>query len=875
MTLPSMKKFLCKGIVSVTLACAAVPTATHADDLRQTILINDGWTFAFADDTAHVAVSLPHTWNADAYSTRDYRRGKGVYTRKFTLSPELAGKRLFLKFDGAAQKSAVTIDGKQVGTHAGAYSPHIIDITGAVTPGTEHTLSVTADNSDADMPPWSADFTQMGGLYRDAWLVGADPIRLDFTAGPACGFKVTPLPEGNGTWRLDVSGAVINDSRRTGKFSVRVTLTAPDGTTVAVKSRSVKPIGNRPAPFNVMFDGLDDVRLWSPENPALYHVRTEVICDGRVTDSATSDTGFRTFGFDDAGRFLLNGKPYKLRGQCRHQDQYPMGIALTDEQHRRDMEMIKDLGANFIRISHYPQDDAVLEMCDRLGLIVWEEVPVIDYVPDSPAFAVNAEAMLREMVRTHYNHPSVAMWGYMNEILIKPPRHSHDKSQQRAVALARHLEKVLAEEDSTRFSTMAFHGSDIYNTSGIAEITDVRGWNLYQGWYGGRFDDFDRFLSRQHREHPAHRLIVSEYGAGSDLRIHSLEPEMFDFSTEYQQKYLEHYLPVIEDSAFVAGASHWNFIDFSSAARGESMPHINNKGLVTNSRRRKDVYYYYKAMWHDITADTVAHIVARDWPARTEIATPGTPVVRPVKVYTNLPEVSLWLNGRCLGTAGVTNRTALFDVPLLAGSNILTLTDPGNGRLLDAAVIDLDIIEATPAGIDPGTRDLAINVGSNCYFRSDDSVLTWLPDREYTPGALYGHSGGKRTSTTAEIALTADDPLCQHQLTGLDSYHISVVPGRYEVELTWADLAAPEALSAYLLGRGAETTHNDITKMDVAINGHSVENAFAPTELSGVRTMVKRRYHTDVSADEGITVTFAPVDGGSTSLSAIKIRRLQ
>lgn len=206
------------------------------------------------------------------------------------------------------------------------------------------------------------------------------------------------------------------------------------------------------------------------------------------------------------------------------------------------------------------------------------------------------------MITQHFNHPSIVMWGYMNEILLKVP--GDDTSEGRATvertkSLIGRLESICRELDPTRLTTMAFHGSDRYRTSGISNFPDINGWNLYQGWYGGDLQGFEKFLSYEKKQNPGKPIIVSEYGAGSDRRLHTLNPEPFDFSVEYQHKYLEHYLPVIEDSAFIAGASHWNLIDFSSAQREESMPRINNKGLLYNDRTPKDVYHYFKAAWRD------------------------------------------------------------------------------------------------------------------------------------------------------------------------------------------------------------------------------------------------------------------------------------
>lgn len=837
--------------------------------------INDGWRFQYANDSIGVPVHLPHSWNEDAYHTRDYKRGTGVYTKTLMIPQSLSGKHIYLKFDGAVNKSEVSIDGTKVGSHMGGYSSHVIDVTPYVTPGGTHTLVVTVDNADKDIPPYSADFTFMGGLYRDAWLIGTDSVHFAF--GNGAGIRVTTRVGRDGRCEAVISGKITNGTTKKCRADVIATLHAPDGTQVAIKTEKIKlDPKNHFIPFNLAFDQLSGILLWSPESPALYNLELKLRVDGSEVDAAHETVGFRTFGFDDSGRFLLNGKPYKLRGMCRHQDQSPMGIALTDEQHRRDIQLIKDMGANFIRISHYPQDDAVLEMCDRLGLIVWEEIPVIDYVPESERFADNCEIMLREMINDHYNHPSVAMWGYMNEILLRMPRENQDMTKAQTLALAQRLEQVLEQEDSTRMSTMAFHGSDVYHGAGLADITDVKGWNLYQGWYGGQFNGFEKFLSRQHREHPDHRLIVSEYGAGSDMRIHSLAPEAFDFSMEYQQEYLEHYLPVIEDSAFVAGASHWNFIDFSSANRAESMPHINNKGLVTNRRTKKDVYHYYRAAWHNVSTDTVAHIAVRDWPERTDMLDRNGVVTHPVKVYTNLPAILLKANGRMLGCLEVANSHAIYDVALTPGDNIIEVADPSApDRILDAAVITLRGIRRVGDRIDPSAGDVAINVGSNCYFRSDDSGLTWLPDRTYKQGGLYGHIGGKRSVSQDEIKLTADGPLLQHGVTALDEYRLDVIPGNYEVELLFAELASPSAQSAYMLGRNAGSNENGWTDMDISINNQCVETAFSPGAISGAKSMVKRRYETNVGDDGILSIRFSPTgEGATTSLSAIKIRKI-
>ena len=817
---------------------------------RNVNTINDGWMFS--QNGENIPVHLPHCWNTDAYSTEDYFRGAGQYTRTIQRPEGADGKRIYLQIDGAANKSDVRIDGLSVGSHIGAYSTHFVDVTEALSDGQTHQLTIEVDNSDPAIPPYSADFTFMGGLYRDVSMVVCNPTHLDFTNSTAEGFKATQVQAQDGSWTVNVSGKIISDDQ----VNVRVSLGD-----IAQKVETAKDS------FDIVISNIVDPALWSPEHPNLYELSVVLEKNGEILDRGVTQVGFRTFGFNESGQFLLNGEPYKLRGMCRHQDQAPMGIALTDPMHRRDIKLIKDLGANFIRISHYPQDDAVLEMCDRLGLIAWEEVPVIDYVPQTVGFAENAEIMVRDMIRRHYNHPSVAMWGYMNEILLRVPGEGRTQTLERTLDLAKRLEEAVHQEDAHRLTSMAFHGSDAYHEAGLADITDVQGWNLYQGWYGGRMDEFEQFLSRQHREHPDHKLIVSEYGAGSDRRLHSLDPQPFDFSTEYQQRYLEHYLPVIEDSTFVAGASHWNFIDFSSAKRAESMPHINNKGMVTNARVPKDVYYYYKAMWHDAATDTVAHIAVTDWPSRTEVPDEQGRVVRPIKCYTNLPEVTLRINGVLLPALSTANCVAVFSVDLKPGKNLLVLED-NSGKILDVKDIDVDIFAVEDGLLILDEDEFAVNVGSNCYFTSADSGLTWLPDREYTSGGIFGYVGGTAVTTQDEIALTSDQPLLQRGRSGLEEYRVDVAPGYYEVELLFAEQGQPSAASAYMLGHNAGTGA-ERSNMDIHINGSIVEKDFSPADSVGSKTMLCRRYFTD-AVDNAIVVKFS----GTSSLAGIKIRKL-
>lgn len=852
--------------------------------------LNDGWKFlkgecpAAADsafnDSEWADIHLPHTWNTDAYTEKDYYRGTGWYRRRIELPEDWQGKQIFLKLEAASKAASIYINGKNAGEHAGGYTACTFNLTPFLSFGTPNVLAVRVDNARMDIPPISGDFTFFGGIYRDVWLTALPDQHFNRTNHGSDGIFISTPQVSEAQATLEVRGEIQNDATEKASLELLHSLYRPDGTLLQTKKSVLRLNPGETYTFKSSFAPIQQPQLWTPETPVLYRVET-TLRDRKtqaLLDQSSHQTGFRWFRFDADKGFFLNGKPYKLRGICRHQDQKPIGVALTDEMHRRDFRLMKEMGANFIRISHYPQDDALLEMCDELGMLVWEEIPIIDIVPDTPGYGDNCERNLREMLRQHYNHPSIIVWGYMNEILLVTQRRYKTEAElkpvlERTLALARRLEKALKEEDTTRVSTMAFHGSNSYNETGLSRITDIVGWNLYQGWYGGDFTGFEKFLAGQHRDEPAHPMLVSEYGAGSDKRLHSMKPHAFDFSMEYQQLYLEHYLPVLEDTPYVCGGTHWNFIDFSSALRDESMPRINNKGLVYTDRTPKDVYYYYQATWRkDIP---VLHIASRDWTRRTGTAQAGNAVTQPVKVYTNLPEVELLMDGKSLGKKPVENHTAVFDVPFTDGKHLLLAqgfsTTEGK-TVQDALPVTFTVLPADlkEAFARPET-ELAVNVGSDCFFTSDESQLSWLPDQPYTPGS-WGYIGGKEQGTQTEIKNTADGPLFQTLRSGLEGYRFDVPQGTYELELLFTDIFRQKESAAYLLGRddGKEDSHGNAFR--ITANGQVLENKLSPDKESGCFHALRRKYILRIDTD-CIDLRFEALSG-SSFLNGIKLRRI-
>lgn len=830
---------------------------------REMKTINDSWEFRKPADTEWTSVNIPHTFNLDAYRQPNYYQGKGLYRRVLTLPEVDPHRRYYLKIDAASKAAEVTVNGKSAGSHAGGYTAFVVDVTDYIQK--ENIIEITVDNGRKDITPISADFTFWGGIYRDVWLVSTPEqhFRMDNMGSDGVFVSTPEVNEQRG--KIQVKGEVTNDAETAVTLEVQNQIYSPQGDLLQTRKQKVKLKAGETREFGYVSDVIANPDLWSPETPSLYKVKTQLLNPktNEVIDEKTNKVGFRWFAFDGNKGFSLNGKPYKLRGVNRHQDQAPVGVALDDEAHRRDIRLIKELGCNFIRISHYPQDDAIVEMCDELGLLAWEEIPIINIVPDTPGYADNCELNLREMIRQHYNHPSIIAWGYMNEILLTvPPVDSPEwqPCKERTVALAQRLEAALKEEDSSRVSVMAFNMTNLYNEIGL-DLEDVVGWNLYQGWYVDKLEDFNKWCEDQHRRYPHHPMIISEWGAGSDRRLHTTEGRAFDFSMEYQQTYVEHYLPFIEEKEWISGCTYWNFIDFNVAARQESMPRVNNKGLFYNDRTPKDVAYYFKSMWRkDIP---VLRIASRDWKVR--VGKEGE--TQQIKLYSNLPEVELFVNGESAGKQVTDNCHAVFNVVLPVGTSVLTAQGVyGNKPVEDVMTIDFRPLPDLSEG-----DELAINMGSNCFFTSALSNLTWLPDRPYVPGS-WGYVSGEARSTTSEIVNTVDVPLYQTRREGEFTYKIDAPDGNYEVELLMADVTRPAAQLANLLGKNKSEETAGETRFNIVICGRQVETNFSPADGGRYRTAFKRRYI--VCNEEGcITIALEAVKE-KPFISGIKVRKL-
>lgn len=868
---------------------ARIPEPAPDASPRARYRIDEGWRFragpvedgarADLDDADWQPVGIPHTWNAeDAFDEAvPYRRGIGWYRTRLSLDPALEGRRIFLHFEGANQAADVWVDGQRVGGHTGGYTAFAFDVTERVAIDRPVVLAVRVDNRhDPDVPPLDADFTFYGGLYRDVWLIATDPVHFDVLDHASPGVFVDAPGVSAERATVRVRGSVVNETDRATDIEVVTRILDREGR----EATTIRSTAAVPARGTVRFEGLADpirdVRLWSPADPHLYRVRAELRVDGRTADRVEVPLGLRWARVDPDSGFFLNGAPLSLRGTNRHQDRPGVGNALPDAAHREDLAIVAETGFDFVRLAHYPQDPAVLDAADRLGLVVWEEIPVVNRITLSEAFRENAERMLVEMIRQHYNHPSIVFWGTMNEVLLRPPDPPPEGYVERVVDLARGLDRLAHEEDPTRITAMAISLDEIDDGSGLQNVPDVLGLNLYFGWYYRELDGLGAFLDDFRTRNPDRPLLISEYGAGSDERVHALEPRRFDFSAEYQRRYHESQFPQMDARGYLVGTAVWNQFDFGSKGRHDTKPGLNQKGIHFFDRSPKGIAHYYRARRLDVP---VLHLATREWDRRAG-SRPGDEV-QPVTVYTNLDAVELFVDDVPFGSERVENRTARWSVPFRHGIVRLRVrgTWRGSGEApvevedsVDVRYDDRTRLFARPApgaptastdgtpptdasrSADPSAAVLAVNAGAHYQFVDADGTV-WEADRPYREGS-WGFVGGEPARTHHAIAGTDDEPLFQVVRQGAEAYRFDVADGRWDVRVGLVEIEdlAPGERRVGVRVNGTTLAED----LDLAAD----RGRYAPVELRG----------RVVAAGESVTVRLESSAGEST-IASIHLRR--
>ena len=643
--------------------------------MRNIINLNQDWRFiqenaglpeVFPENWE--TINLPHTWNAiDGHDGNGgYDRGCYWYAKSFTTPKQpLAGGRVFVEILAAGQQATVYVNGSEVIYHEGGYSTFRADITELCKEEGENLLVVDCSNENkSSVYPQSADFTFYGGLYRGVNLISVPNTHFDLEYYGGPGLQVTPKPCECGGATFEMVSWVKNPDEN---FTVMYSVKDAEGKEVA---SAVRPADNTKVTVYV-----PDAVKWDMDNPYLYTVTATLQRRNEAYDEISARVGVREFSCDPNKGFIINGVETPLRGVSRHQDRMYEGNALTREEHYEDARLIKELGANTIRLAHYQHSQDFYDACDEMGFAVWAEIPFISVMNQDPAAHENCISQMKELIIQNYNHPSIMFWGVSNEILI-------GGISEKLVENHVELNALCKELDPTRLTTIA-HVSMTPVESPMHGITDIESYNHYFGWYGGKMEDNGPWFDHFHKVHPEICVGVSEYGCEGIITYHGPNPACKDYSEEYQAVYHEHMAKVLDERPWLWSSHVWNMFDFGCAARDEGgVAGRNNKGLMTMDRKtKKDSYYVYQAYW---SKKPMIHLCGKRYAQRAGETTE-------IRVYSNQPTVALYVNGK-LAEEKSAEKVFVFTVALEDGFNTILAAA---GELKDS--MTLEKVEKEPS----------------------------------------------------------------------------------------------------------------------------------------------------------------------------------
>ena len=624
--------------------------------MRNIVNINENWNFIknCADvnvkDGASI-INLPHTWNnEDGYDGgNDYFRGSSVYSKVIDKADLPTADKYFLEINGANSSSDVYANGEKLFHHDGGYSTFRVDLTPYIKDSVE--IAIVVDNSPNDFVyPQMADFTFYGGLYRDVNIIAVDNTHFDLEYYGAPGIKVTPVVEGKNakveieTFVKDIEGADV----------IEYVIYNKEGEVV---------YNEKTAETKINFV-IENCHLWNGrKDPYLYKACANLVRDGVVIDNVESKFGCRYFEIDPDKGFILNGEEYPLRGVSRHQDRYGFGNALLKEHHEEDIDLIMEVGATTIRLAHYQHDQYFYNLCDEKGLVIWAEIPYISkHLPNGRE---NTFSQMRELICQNYNHASIVVWGLSNEITMAGADDPDLLENHRL------LKDLVYSLDKTRLTTMACVSMCPMDAE-IVKIPDVVSYNHYFGWYGGDTTMNGPWFDKFHAMHPTIPVGVSEYGCEA-LNWHTSNPTQGDYTEEYQAYYHEELIKQLFTRKYIWATHVWNMFDFGADARAEGGENgQNHKGLITMDRKyKKDAFYAYKAWLSD---EPFVHLCGKRYIDRVEDVTKVT-------IYSNQPEVELFVNGESIGKKTAEDHFFYFEVKNVGETKILAkagdLTDEG------------------------------------------------------------------------------------------------------------------------------------------------------------------------------------------------------
>lgn len=606
-------------------------------------------------------VSTPHTYSMDAINDVGYYRGQAWYRTAFTLPQRMKDQRIYIRFEGVGQEATLYVNEKKLGQHIGGYSAFCFDITDAVKTDGENliALKVTNEPNFKRIPVDDKLFNHYGGIYRPVYLFSTPQSRINpnYFASSGVFIETKKITESAANIEVRVH---LKSQKETNALNLNYELSDIQGNTIISQAKEVTMFTQEKVTLQNF--SIPKPELWHGKaNPYLYTLKVTLKSD-TGEDVVEQKFGLREFQVDPNEGFILNNDNYRLYGVAMHQEWQHCGPALQAENHRKDWALINEIGATAVRMSHYQHSDLSYQLADSLGLVVWTEIPnVHDW---SGREGANAKQQLKELIAQNYNHPSVCFWGLWNEVRSWSGNHTP------AVTLVEELQDIAKEMDPTRITTSA---SDRKMDSPMSRISDLQAFNKYYGWYYGKDHDLATWLDDTHRRYPEDGLAISEYGVGGNIYQQDSskldKPNGSYFPEMVQTSYHETAWKIINERPYIWGTYIWNMFDFSVGGwnRG-GISNLNHKGLITYDRQvKKDAFYFYKANWSD---EPVLYIAERRHKERT--STTNT-----IKVFTNLEEVTLYLNGKKIKTlknGSDIQRIIFADVELQPGENTIKVT---------------------------------------------------------------------------------------------------------------------------------------------------------------------------------------------------------
>ncbi|WBA80496.1 sugar-binding domain-containing protein [Endozoicomonas sp. GU-1] len=704
---------------------------------RESDLINNDWQFRMDyispesvisgyDDSSWEQINIPHVWDIDnGQDGGSYFYGQSSYRKNLVIDQLVPDQRYYLEFEGAALISTVYVNGQEVGEHNGGFSTFRFDVTDYLQTGNNQ-LAIQVDNRlssmnaaednnfgrDTFLPlDAGADFTWWGGIYRDVHLLKLNNVSIDAEDFGGPGVYISQKNVSTASADLTIAVHLSNKSTEDFAGEVLVTIQDPMGNTVkTVRMDAELAAGEKRTITEDMV--MDSPTLWhGTKNPYVYQTYTQLIESGVVVDEVKQPLGLRSFEFDPEQGFILNGEPYPLRGVALHQDYIDVGWATTYEQRKESMDLIKEMGANTVRFSHYPHNLDMQDYSDQLGFVNWVEIPMINAASMDPSYEESAKQQITEMVKQAYNNPSVGLWGMTNEISMRNPETPEDTAAL-IKRLSDHTKSL--DGDAYRKTTQAAVFIDP-TISPLHEAVEVNAYNRYDGWYVGTTEDFGKFIDQFRKDNPGHIVGVSEYGAGVSPDWHTDTPKANDHTEQFSQLYHESYLQQIEDRDFLWGSHIWNMYDFTAHRRDEGdTKGRNDKGLVTIDRKtKKDAFYLYQAAW----SETPMVYIASKKQKETSLSN--------IKAYSNLDALTLFINDQEISTLNTADnaRRVVFEwknlAELTVGTHKIRVEGGDNGTVV-SDTFDLTRVENE-------SNELTSSFISVMSSGEDAGVLTQMP----------------------------------------------------------------------------------------------------------------------------------------------------